>query len=264
MNTNAVTQSDNTTALSNYASAGKTSKANYGSTIGSPELSDAAAKYYEELKKKYSDMDFVLVSEDKKESAQANADKYAKADRTVVLIDEAKIEKMAADENYRKKYEDIISGAKSQLNEMKTSLGSNESSVKTFGIQVNDNGTASFFAVIDKSLAAQRKRIEKKAEEKKLAEEKAVEKAAEKRTDQLTEKKRTETEGASDNADNNVDGSANTDKANALKSSDTVTITASSIEELMKKINDTLYEDMSNYVETDAEKKVGKSIDFSV
>lgn len=42
-----------------------------GKTIGSPKLSKKAADYYESLKKKYSNMDFILVSEDKKEQAKA-------------------------------------------------------------------------------------------------------------------------------------------------------------------------------------------------
>ena len=54
-----------------------------GATIGSPELSDKAKKYYEQLKKKYSNMDFILVSKDKKAEAQANAGKYANANRMV-------------------------------------------------------------------------------------------------------------------------------------------------------------------------------------
>ncbi len=37
-----------------------------GAVIGTPELSDKAKKYYEQLKKKYSNMDFILVSKDKK------------------------------------------------------------------------------------------------------------------------------------------------------------------------------------------------------
>lgn len=39
-------------------------------------------------------------------------------------------------------------------------------------MQVNDNGTATYFAVLEKSTAAQKERIEKKAQEKK-AEKKA-------------------------------------------------------------------------------------------
>ena len=37
---------------------------NYGRTIGQPELSEKAAKYYEQLKKKYGNYDFILVSRD--------------------------------------------------------------------------------------------------------------------------------------------------------------------------------------------------------
>lgn len=110
-------------------------------------------------------MDFILVSADMKEQAEANASKYAQANRTVVLIDEDKIERMAEDESYRKKYEGIISGAASQIEQMKNGL-TNKQGVKTFGIKIDDGGNASFFAVIDKSLAAQRKRIEEKAEQK--------------------------------------------------------------------------------------------------
>ena len=48
----------------------------YGQTIGKPQLSEKAQKYYEELKKKYGDMDFILVSSDMKEVAKAQAGKY--------------------------------------------------------------------------------------------------------------------------------------------------------------------------------------------
>ena len=112
-----------------------------GATIGDPKLSEKAAKYYEKLKKKYSNMDFILVSEDKKAEAQANAGKYANANRMVVLIDTEKIERMAEDNKYRKQYEAIISGATNQLSQLKSSLGANASSVKTYGMQVKE-GTA--------------------------------------------------------------------------------------------------------------------------
>ena len=72
-----------------------------GRTVGNPELSEKAAKYYEQLKSKFGNMEFVLVSKDMKEQAQANASSYANTSKTVVLIDEEKIEKMAEDEKYR-------------------------------------------------------------------------------------------------------------------------------------------------------------------
>ena len=42
-----------------------------GRTVGNPELSEKAAKYYEQLKSKFGNMEFVLVSKDMKEQAQA-------------------------------------------------------------------------------------------------------------------------------------------------------------------------------------------------
>ena len=125
-----------------------------GQTIGNPKLSEKASKYYEQLKKKYSNMNFILVSEDQKENAKANAAGYANSNNMVVLIDEDKIERMASDENYRKQYEGIIANAASGISQLASSLSATGTSVKGFGMQVNDNGTASYFAVLEKSSAA--------------------------------------------------------------------------------------------------------------
>ena len=120
---------------------------NYGKTIGKAQLSETGAKYYEELKKKYSNMDFVLVSKDMKDYAKQNASSFGNANRMVVLIDEEKIERMATDENYRAKYEGLIARAQSQMPQLK-SIAEQNGNVKAIGMQVNDNGTASFFASI--------------------------------------------------------------------------------------------------------------------
>ena len=77
-------------------------KNDFGKTIGEPKLSAEAEKYYSHLKKKFGQYDFILVSSAEKDNARANAGKYANSLRTVVLIDEEKIERMAADESYRK------------------------------------------------------------------------------------------------------------------------------------------------------------------
>lgn len=115
-----------------------------GKTIGDPKLSKEAQKYYEKLKKKYGNYDFILVSKDQKANAQANAAKYANNIKTVVLIDEEKIERMAMDESYRKKYEGILSGATAQLQQLKSSVEKSGADVKEYGMQVNDGGTTSF------------------------------------------------------------------------------------------------------------------------
>ena len=86
-----------------------------GKVVGTPELSEAGRKYYEELKKKYSNMEFILVSEDMKAAAKAQAGSFANPNKMVVLIDEEKVERMAVDEEYRKQYESIISNAGKQI-----------------------------------------------------------------------------------------------------------------------------------------------------
>lgn len=214
---------------------------NYGKTIGQPKLSDKAAKYYEQLKKKFSNMDFILVSADQKEAAKAQAASYANPYKTVVLIDEEKLERMAEDDNFRAKYEGIIKNAAVQLNQMKNSIGAN-SSVKGYGIQINDNGTASFFAVVDKSLAAQRERIAKKAAEKKEnARKEAKRTEKEKQAEALEERRKS----------GKTDG-------------DLVTVTGSSIDDLKDKIDSILYSVRSNQVITDEERQWGQNIDFKL
>lgn len=214
-----------------------------GRTIGQPELSEKGMKYYEELKKKYSNMDFILVSSDMKEMAKAQAGNYANANRTVVLIDEEKIERMAVDEDYRKQYEGIISNAKGQLAQLKNSLKSTNANVKTYGMQINDGGNASFFAVVDKSMKEQKKRIAKKAEDKKEAAKKADKKEKEKKAEEKKLQKADE-------------------KKKAETKEETETITASSVEELIQKINDFTFSSMSDYAQTEEEKMLGQHIDF--
>ena len=183
-------------------------------------------------------MDFILVSKDMKEAAKANAGSFANPNKMVVLIDEEKVERMAADEQFRKQYESVIASAQKKMPQLQQALGTT-SNVKGFGMQVNDDGRASFFAVMDKSFKSQAERLEKQRAEKK-EEKKAAEKKAEKkeREEKLEEKR--------------------------LKNKETKeeVITADSIEELLKKIDDYNYLQMSDTVKTDAEKYVGTVIDF--
>lgn len=253
MGTGGVNQTAQTQAVSAYEQT-NTKTQDLGKTIGEPKLSETAQKYYDKLKQKFGNMDFILVSKDMKETAEANAAQYANANKTVVLIDEEKIERMASDEEYRKKYEGIISGAQVQLLQMQSQISSGASNVKTYGIKINDGGNASFFAVIDKSLAAQRERIQKKSEEK-AAEKKKAEKEA--RNEKL-EEYRTGKRDKTDKADGKKSKTYRT-----ADEEDYVTVTAGSVEELVNKINDTIYAAMSDNVETEAEKLLGRNIDFS-
>lgn len=216
-----------TNGVSGNQKTNSTRKNGYGKTIGEPKLSDEAQKYYDSLKKKFNNYDFILVSRDEKENAKANAAKYANGFKTVVLIDEDKIERMAADPEYRKKYEDILSAAQNNINQVKSGLSQNGITAKSLGMQVNDDGTISYFAVLKDMSKSQKEWIEKRAE--KRAEEKKAEnkKAKEKEED---------------------------DKY--------VTITANSAEELLLKIQDYDFAARSDNTLTKEEQMVGQNIDF--
>lgn len=233
---------------------------NYGKTIGDPKLSDEAAKYYDQLKSKFGNMDFILVSKDMKEQAKAMASSFANPNKMVVLIDEEKLERMATDEAFRNKYEGIIANAKSGLSQLKQSIGSSQQ-VKGYGMLLNDGGNASFFAVIDKSLAAQRERIEKKSAEKK----EAAKADARRQEKKKAEEKRKE--AASEKTDKTREETGRTYR-DTLKDygieedDDTIIITASSAEELERLVNDYFYNQRSNQVMTPQEKMVGQNMDF--
>ena len=222
-----------------------------GQTIGNPKLSEKAAKYYDQLKKKYSNMNFILVSEDMKQQAKANASSYANANNMVVLIDEDKIERMAEDENYRKQYEGIIANAASGLSQLGNSIAATGANVKGYGMQVNDNGTATYFAVLEKSSAAQKERIEKNAAKKKT-EQKAQDKKAEKYAEQERIKTNKDKSNKISDDDDEDDDSV----------SDIVTITASSIEELLSRIQKESQSYLSDNILSDAEKSVGRGFDY--
>lgn len=206
-----------------------------GRTIGDVKLSDEATKYYEELKNKFSNMEFVLVSRDMKEQAQAQAASFANPAKMVVLIDEDKVEKMATDENFRAQYEGKIASAGAQMKDLGTKISQgNHSNVTAYGIQLNDDGTTSFFAVLDEQLEVDRERLEKHLEEK------AKERKAEYRD-------------------------ANEKRLESLKNQDgKKIITASTVDELLQKIQDADFEARSNNVITEQEKLVGQKFDFSV
>ncbi len=231
-----------------------------GRTIGDPVLSDKAKKYYEKLKAKYSNMDFILVSPEKKEEAESKKGMYQSSKELLVLIDSDKIEKMAEDEEYRAKYEGILDNAASRLNQMKDSLGSKADSVSSFGMTFDDHGNASFFAVVDKSLASQRERIADKkeaaAKEKKKAQKEAQKEAQEKRAE---EKKADQTDKKG-----KTDGTGKAKDTEKTLDTDKVTVSASSWEELLKKIDHVIYESRADSVMTKEEKAVGGSFDYSI
>lgn len=214
----------------------KTAKNGYGKTVGEPKLSEKAAEYYKNLKKKFGGMDFILVSKDKMDEVKANSAKYGRPDKPVVLIDDEKVEKMANDPNYREKYETILTNAQGGLKEFKASLD-NTPGVRAYGITVNDDGTASYFAVIDKSLEAQKERIEEKRAEKIEDNRKADRKEKTEKLDKFR-------------------------KQSHIDEEETVTFTGKTVEEVLQKISDYQFNQMCDTTQTEEEKKIGQHVDF--
>ena len=213
-----------------------------GKTIGQPKLSKEAKKYYEELQTKYKNLDFILVSKDMKEVAKANASSYANPSKMVVLIDEEKVELMSEDEKFRKQYEGIIESASKKLPALQQELATKEN-VKGFGMEVKEDGRKSFFAIMDKSFKDQANRI-KEQRAKKSAQKKAEQKKSEKR--EREEKLETKLK----------------EKRLSEKQSSKEIITADSLEELKKKIDEYNYMQRADNVKSEEEKTIGSFIDF--
>lgn len=231
-------------------------KTEYGNTIGGVKLSDQAKDYYEKLKAKYHNLEFIAVSKDMKAQVQQNAASYGNANKMVVLIDEEKLERMATDESYRKKYEGIIAMSQSKLETAKNSLASSGANIKNFGMSVDSNGKESFFATVEKSQEQQKQRIEKKAAEKKEQKAKEKKRAEKKEFEERIEKsreKRAEKTGKDDK---------DTDEVEEPNEKEYVTFEANSMEALLTHVRAYSYEGAMNNVVTDAERMLGTQVDF--
>ena len=210
--------------------------ANTNHTVGNPKLSETASSYYEELKSKHNDVEFVLVSNNKTDIAKEYTSNIASNKSMIVLISEDEVEQMAADETVRTKNEQLITDAKSQMPDLLEQLEKSGTEVKSFGMEFNDDGTASYFAVVDKSMATQKERIEGSVTEKR----------AEKRADAK--------EAAAEKLETR----------RAPKKEDLTTVTASSMDELIRKIRETMMMEQMNQVRTPQEKMVGQSFDLTI
>ena len=221
----------------------------YGSVVGDVKLSDDAKKVYDSLKSKYGDMAFVLVSAEHKDTVADNAGRYGVAGKATVLIDEEKLEKMASDPEYRKEIEAKIELGRTSLQQMATQMsaqtGGDGDVLASYGMKFNDDGSTSYFATFDKAMQANREQAKKldekrqaeKAEQKKAEEKYEAKKAEQKREAERIEKaeetKKLEKEGAEKarETENSDETAIDWDSGNY------VTLSASSIDELMEKIS---------------------------
>lgn len=213
----------------------------YGTTFGDVNLSDKAKDYYKELRQKYSDMDFVIVSADKKEEAKANLASFGNANKMVVVIGEDEVEAMANDSGLRNKYEGIIEMARQASSTLGQAAESN-SDILSYGITADENGNTSFFAVMNKASESASERMSEIREKRKDAAEQA-EKIAEKRSEKADREEK---------------------RKAALEEGNVEVLTSNSLEGLLKKISEFSIQKRTDSVESESEKMLGRSIDFSI
>lgn len=143
------------------------------------KLSDNAQKLLEELKEKYSNMEFRVM----RWSSDEEEDYYArKCEKDFsVLIDPDALEAMAADEEVRAKYESVLEGATSTSDQLKEELGEDAAAVKNFTVSIDRDGKVSYSLQLienfkkanEERAKAQKDSLEKAKEEKREESKKA-------------------------------------------------------------------------------------------
>ena len=132
-----------------------------------PTLSKAAQNLLKELQKSYGNMDFMVAEYETDEEAASLLSRGTGEYSVLFTPDE--LEKMAADEDVKKKNLNVLDNAVSKLDEMKEQLGDKADDISRIGISFGDDGEVSFFAELEKNSEKQRERIEKQREDKKEA-----------------------------------------------------------------------------------------------
>ena len=168
------------------------------------QLSDKAKALLEELKQKYGNMDFFIADYSTDEEAQSYLSRGTK--EFSVLIDPATLEAMAADEETKTKYTDMIDKATSQIADIKEQLEEDEGTeVKRIGITFDADGNMSMFAELEQISERRREAIAKEREARK-AEKEAAEKAAEKAEEKKAESEKEYVKGGLEEAHGKKEG----------------------------------------------------------
>lgn len=215
------------------------------------QLSDKAKALLEELKQKYGNMDFFIADYSTDKEAQSYLSRGTK--EYSVLIDPATLEAMAADEETKTKYTDMIDKATSQIADIKEQLEDEGTEVKRIGITFNDDGSMSMFAELEQISERRREAIEKAREARKA--ERADEKKAEEADKEYVKGGLDEAHGKKEGR-NLWDGILSPDD----KVKRTV-VTANTVEDLISQIKGVNWDDIEA---VDARPAIGSKFDFSL
>lgn len=217
------------------------------------KLSDKAKELLDELKKKYSNMDFFVENAADESEEEAIMSRGTK--QYSVLIDPETLEKMAEDEDYKNQNLQLLEESAEKLSNVMEELGDKADKVESLSVKVNGDGTVDYFAKLkadskeeSERIAKKREadRIEKKKADKEKADKKAEEKAEEKADKKAEDRKKEEklhgekneafdpmkAFEASQNRGNRFAGNFQSDEKNIIR--------ASSADELISLLNERL------------------------
>lgn len=158
-------------AAVNKKNQSKTSKSNSsktekaGNTNNNVQLSDRAKALLQELKKTYSNMDFIVADYETEEEAASYLNRGSK--EYSVLIDPEELERMASDDDVKEQNLSLLNDAVGKLDEMKSQLGDRENEVVRMGVSIGKNGEVSYFAELEKAGERQKEFIDRIRENKK-------------------------------------------------------------------------------------------------
>lgn len=144
-------------------------------TAGETQLSEKAQALLKKLRETYGDMDFFVADFSKGDNAKDILSKAGKEYSVILTVEE--MEKMASDEKYETEYMERVQGARSMSEQINKEYGfiaasgeaAGRTKVSKIGISINEDGTTTIFAELEKASQKQRERIEN-AKEEKLAE----------------------------------------------------------------------------------------------
>lgn len=153
----------NPSKTSKSGSAGGAKKADSHSV----QLSSRARALLKELKKTYSNMDFMVADYESDEEAASYLNRGSK--EYSVLIDPEELERMASDDSVKKQNLSVLDNAAGKLDEMKEQLGNRKDEVVRMGISVGKNGEVSYFAELEKAGERRKEFVDKIREGKKEA-----------------------------------------------------------------------------------------------
>ena len=125
-------------------------------TVGETQLSEKAQTLLKKLRDTYGDMDFFVANFSKGDNVKDILSRAGK-DYSVILTVED-LEKMASDKKYKKEYMERVQGARRMSEQINKEYGvisafgepTSRTKVNKIGISINENGTTTFFARLEK------------------------------------------------------------------------------------------------------------------